>query len=621
MATLIPAFSSCSQRMTSGERRFAQRLEDKLEDDYVIWYDIPVGNQRSHPDFIVLHPLRGLIVLEVKDWKLSTIQQVNPDTFTLLTSGGIKEVAHPLKQARGYMLTIAQQLERDPLLKQSTPNYRGKLAFPYSYGVVLTHITRKQFDAQPGLAEVLESHLAICQDEFYEAVDPLAFQERLWNLCTYQFGEPLTPTQIDRIRWHLFPDIRIETQLFLFPEQSSDKISDKVSDDIPDILRVMDIQQEQLARSLGDGHRVIHGVAGSGKTMILAYRCVHLAQQMNQPILVLCYNVALAAMLRQRLHAEGVADQVSIRSFHKWCSDLLWRYRIPKPSPNQFRGEAYFDEMVQRVIDGVNQGRIPSGQYGAVLIDEGHDFKPEWFKLVVQMIDPATESLLLLYDDAQSIYEKQKRKQFSFKQVDVRAQGRTTILTLNYRNTVEILNVATGFAQELLRSTDELEDDAPIRVQPQTAGRHGVMPQLIHLPSFSKEVDYLSEQIQALYADGMPWNDIGILYRSKFMANAIVKRFQRNQIPHEWINQSAKSRDYHPEQPSVKLVTLHSSKGLEFPVVFTPGLGYMPNMHNDLESETRLLYVGMTRAMDRLVMTCDRPSTFVARLKRVLERH
>lgn len=617
MATLIPSFSSCSQRMTSGERRFARRLEDKLEDDYLIWYDIPVGKQRSHPDFILLHPLRGLIVLEVKDWKLSTIQQVNPDTFTLLTSGGIKEVTHPLKQARDYMLKIAQLLERDPLLKQSTPNYRGKLAFPYSYGVVLTHITRNHFNAEPALAAVLESHLVICQDEFYEMVDPLAFQERLWDLCTYQFGESLTPTQIDRIRWHLFPDIRIETQLSLLTEESPDE----VSVEIPDILRVMDIQQEQLARSLGDGHRVIHGVAGSGKTMILAYRCIHLAQRMNHPILVLCYNVALAAMLRQRLHAEGVADKVSIRSFHKWCSDLLWHYRIPKPSPNQFKGEAYFDEMVQRVIDGVNQGKIPSGHYGAVLIDEGHDFKPEWFKLVVQMINPATESLLLLYDDAQSIYEKQQRKQFSFKRVGVHAQGRTTILKLNYRNTVEILNVATGFAQELLSSTDELEDDAPVSVQPQTAGRHGVMPQLIRLPSFAKEVDYLAEHIQALYADGIPWNDIGILYRSKFMADAIVQRFQNTQIPHEWINRSAKSRDYHPDQPSVKLVTLHSSKGLEFPVVLIPGLGYMPNKHNDLESETRLLYVGMTRAMEQLVMTCDRPSTFVARLKRVLDRN
>jgi len=35
----------------------------------------------------------------------------------------------------------------------------------------------------------------------------------------------------------------------------------------PDFVRVMDLQQEQLARSLGEGHRVIHGVASSGKTL------------------------------------------------------------------------------------------------------------------------------------------------------------------------------------------------------------------------------------------------------------------------------------------------------------------------------------------------------------------
>ncbi len=65
MATLIPAFSSCSQRMTPGERRLAQRLEQKLEDDYLLCYDVPIGEKSLHSDFIVLHPLHGLIVLEI----------------------------------------------------------------------------------------------------------------------------------------------------------------------------------------------------------------------------------------------------------------------------------------------------------------------------------------------------------------------------------------------------------------------------------------------------------------------------------------------------------------------------------------------------------------------------
>ena len=43
----------------------------------------------------------------------------------------------------------------------------------------------------------------------------------------------------------------------------------------------MDLQQEQLARSMGEGHRVIHGVAGSGKTMILGYRAQYLAKHQS----------------------------------------------------------------------------------------------------------------------------------------------------------------------------------------------------------------------------------------------------------------------------------------------------------------------------------------------------
>lgn len=56
MASLIPAIGTCLARMTGGERRFARRLEDKLEDDYLIWYDVPIGRANVHPDFVVFNP-------------------------------------------------------------------------------------------------------------------------------------------------------------------------------------------------------------------------------------------------------------------------------------------------------------------------------------------------------------------------------------------------------------------------------------------------------------------------------------------------------------------------------------------------------------------------------------
>jgi hypothetical protein len=70
--------------MTSGERRVAERLEDKLDDDYLLWYDVPMGPRHAHPDFCVMHPRRGILVLEVKDWKLSTIQQADKQTWEII---------------------------------------------------------------------------------------------------------------------------------------------------------------------------------------------------------------------------------------------------------------------------------------------------------------------------------------------------------------------------------------------------------------------------------------------------------------------------------------------------------------------------------------------------------
>jgi Nuclease-related domain len=88
MAQLIPTLNSSLSEMTGGERRIAQSLEENLEEDYIVWYDVPVGKKNLRPDFTILHPQRGLLVLEVKDWKLSTIQEADRKRFTILTENG-----------------------------------------------------------------------------------------------------------------------------------------------------------------------------------------------------------------------------------------------------------------------------------------------------------------------------------------------------------------------------------------------------------------------------------------------------------------------------------------------------------------------------------------------------
>ena len=125
MAKIIPGVGSSA---TSGERRFGQRLEALLEDDYLCWFNVTIGRSYKHPDFIILHPRRGLLVVEVKDWKLNAIQSITPETVDLMTSGGLKRKASPLRQARQDAMAIAQRLERDPaLLAPAGHCHRGKL--------------------------------------------------------------------------------------------------------------------------------------------------------------------------------------------------------------------------------------------------------------------------------------------------------------------------------------------------------------------------------------------------------------------------------------------------------------------------------------------------------------
>src|SRR5512140_2981375 len=102
MATLIPALSTCLSRMTSGEKRLGERLEQKLDDDYLIWYDVPIGSKHLHPDFVVLHPRRGLLILEVKDWRLDIIRQANKEVWDILDDGQPRSKPNPIVQARHY---------------------------------------------------------------------------------------------------------------------------------------------------------------------------------------------------------------------------------------------------------------------------------------------------------------------------------------------------------------------------------------------------------------------------------------------------------------------------------------------------------------------------------------
>lgn len=259
------------------------------------------------------------------------------------------------------------------------------------------------------------------------------------------------------------------------------------------------------------------------------------------------------------------------------------------------------------MINAVDKGLIPREQYGALLIDEGHDFKAEWLKLITQMIDKENDSLLLLYDDAQAIYQDKGGIDFSLSSVGIQARGRTTILKLNYRNTREILNFSYRFALEFMREKEADEDHIPL-IAPEVAGNSGPEPDFILCRSLEEEMDTISQRLFAWNKEGVPWHEMAVIFPANWLGKRLYEQLKQKNLP------CLQQIDYRPNDECVALLTRHSSKGLEFSHVICMGIGTLKDTKEYVAKESRLLYVGMTRAKEQLCITAHQSNQYTQRL-------
>jgi hypothetical protein len=245
MATLIPSLGS-ARFDSRGEVRLAERLKDFLEENAYIWHNLPMGPRGRHPDFVIVHPAKGLLVLEVKDWRMDTIASATKSDVELVTTSGSVRTTSPFEQARGYMFDVMKLIQSDGILLHPPGHaYQGQSIVPFGYGVVFSNITRKQF-AQTDLHEVFPGDRCVFKDEMSESVYAEVFRTRLWKMVPSRVGSSLTIPEFDRLRGLLFPEIRIR-QIALPLEANPSTEDDR-------ILAVVDLHQEQVARGLVEGH-------------------------------------------------------------------------------------------------------------------------------------------------------------------------------------------------------------------------------------------------------------------------------------------------------------------------------------------------------------------------------
>lgn len=104
----------------------------------------------------------------------------------------------------------------------------------------------------------------------------------------------------------------------------------------------------------------------------------------------------------------------------------------------------------------------------------------------------------------------------------------------------------------------------------------------------------------------------------KYSVNNLEREAEEPIPLHDYLAQIAlySERSENRDLDSVKIMTIHTAKGLEFPCVFVAGLneGTLPNSHalrpDEVEQERRVAYVAFTRAEEQLYLSCDNPERF-----------
>jgi len=623
MATMIP--SGVDQFTTDGERQFYRFLERVARPDsrYLSWYLPDIRGKE--PDFLLFSDEVGLIIFEVKDWALEQIREADPQYFVLDMGGRTEKRRNPFQQAKDYFADVMDRIREDGVLLSSDPRFAGKVKIPVNCGVVFPNINKYEY-RERGLDRVIDPEKIFFCDDLHPQSDHWAdpsgrcFLDALKKMFVPQFSFHITGKELERLKALLFPVVRIE----LPPRDKKDKLEEDKRR-----LRVLDHNQEALARKIEGGHRILTGPSGCGKTLVLVHRAA-LLKHYNpeiENILFVCYNITLVNYIKRLLADKKVPlgeGGVEVMHFFELCSRILGE-KVDYEKPDQ----AYYDTVVQLALEKAQAGNM---QYDAILIDEGQDFSDEMFKTVISLLNKKTDNLMIALDDNQNIY----RSGQAWKNLGIRAQGRVHRLNYVYRNTIEIARFAARFMSEsspvpVSSRAGEAGHEGHAGSQPELfpdfSDHHGPQPEIRQLPDTKAIVDYVADKIKALTDAGMPLAEIAVLYTVKQPYEGTTQPFpelvghalEQKGILSNWVSEDYRAKKtYDITTNNVTVSTIQSAKGLDYACVFLLGLDSPKIAEWSAEVAKNLTYVAVTRARERLHIPFCSKTALIARVESAL---
>lgn len=315
---------------------------------------------------------------------------------------------------------------------------------------------------------------------------------------------------------------------------------------------------------------IVMSSAASGKTTLMTEKVRQLLRAGINPkeIAVITFTNMAAAELRQRL-GKDYKDGLFVGTIHALANWMLLTSGI---KTDKVLNNEEFDELFLMVEK--NPTCIKHMEW--VLLDEAQDTDEQQFRFIFDMINP--DYFFIVGDIKQSIYRWRAARPDLLQNMSKREDITVFDLNENYRNGYNILN----YAKNLIRPTGLIDSSISKRV-----GNGSVKEIPYDLTKIVNEINSIDE-----------YKDWAILTRTNQEILTISSYLNKSNIPYDTFKQGDLSKDELNEKMNhntVKLLTVHSAKGLEWRNVIVVGMRYTS------VEERSICYVAATRAMENLI--------------------
>ncbi|WP_207587420.1 NERD domain-containing protein [Halomontanus rarus] len=376
----------------------------------VCYYRYPIVDQQNdeldrEADFVLLHRRYGLVVVECKGYRIDHIESIEGAKWSLTGIG--QDHAAPYSQARDHGFRIRSPMMRE----QSLVDERGNCHIVMSSLVALPNITRSEwedrgFDRGPSAPRV------VCRDELTSA----AFRDALESLPGVD--GVLTTEQYADARAVLGGGQAISGDRG--PVLAAEDTKAGLYETVEKGLKRMDERQEAIGIQIPDGPQQIRGIAGSGKTALLARKAAAMhAKHPDWKIAVTFNTRSLYQTIRgsvSRFYADfggGEPDWERLDVLHGWGGrdEHGMYYKIAQSAgvtphtvgtaQDEF-GASGPGELLEACCRDLVENAPIQEEYDAILIDEAQDMEPAFYQMCHRALKPP-KRLIWAYDEAQNL--------------------------------------------------------------------------------------------------------------------------------------------------------------------------------------------------------------------------